>query len=150
MRRGEIGGLTWKDFDFTRNTVNIHAAKVRTDENKFIIKAPKAKASKRVLEFPPWVMERIKAHDEILPMNIDRLTARFSAFLKKNGYKHFRFHDLRHFACSYYLQAGIPEASVQRRGGWQTPNMMHTVYRHELNRSAADAMFIDCINTFKQ
>ena len=149
MRRGEIGGLTWEDFDFTHNTVNIHAAQVRNDKGEFITKAPKTRTSKRVLEYPEWVMARIKAHHEILPMSIDNLTIRFSAFLKKHGYPHFRFHDLRHFAASYYLKEGIPEVSVQRRGGWATDNMMKTVYRHEIARQQADLQILASIDKFR-
>lgn len=149
MRRGEIDGLTWEDFDFIHNTVNVHAAQVRDEKGEFITKAPKTRASKRVLEYPEWVMERIKAHHEILPMSIDTLTSRFAAFLKKHGYPHFRFHDLRHFAASYYLKEGIPEVSVQRRGGWATDNMMKTVYRHEIARQQADLQILASIDKFR-
>lgn len=149
MRRGEIGGLTWEDFDFERNVVNVHAAKVRNPQREFITKAPKTRASKRELEYPGWVMERIRSHKEILPMTIDALTSRFSDFLAKHGYPHFRFHDLRHFAASYYLKEGVPEVSVQRRGGWATDNMMRTVYRHEIARQQADLQILASIDKFK-
>jgi len=148
LRRGEIGGLTWEDFDFTNNTVNVHRAVVRSSSNEYVIKAPKTSASKRVLDFPAWVMERIREHKEILPMAIDQLTLRFRRFLKKHGYKPFRFHDLRHFAASYYLKEGIPETSVQRRGGWATLGMLQTVYRHELGKKEADKKILASIDKF--
>lgn len=148
LRRGEIGGLTWEDFDFTNNTVNVHRAAVRCSSNEYVIKAPKTTASKRVVDFPAWVMERIREHEEILPMTINVLTLRFHRFLKEHGYTSFRFHDLRHFAASYYLKEGIPETSVQRRGGWATPSMLQTVYRHELGKKEADRKILASIDKF--
>ncbi len=148
LRRGEIGGLTWEDFDFTNNTVNVHRAAVMNSAGEYVIKAPKTTASKRVLDFPTWVMERIREHEEILPMTIGMLTQRFHRFLKEHGYTPFRFHDLRHFAASYYLKEGIAETSIQRRGGWATPNMLQTVYRHELGKKEADRKILASIDKF--
>lgn len=149
MRRGEIAGLTWKDFDFTNNTVTIHQAMIRDEEGKYIIKAPKTKSSKRTLEYPQWVMDRIREHDDIMPLTLENLSIKFGRFLKKNNLPAFRFHDLRHFATSYYIEQGIPEATVQRRGGWSTTHVMKQVYTHEQNKHIHDEQVISCLNSFK-
>lgn len=138
LRRGEIAALTWDDIDFETGMISVHAAQVEDENGNFIIKGPKTKASKRSLWFPPELLERIKAHDEICPLHINQITQRFSHFLIANGYKPFRFHSLRHFAASYYDEMGIPSDKIVKRGGWATDIMMKKVYIHKMNLPKQD------------
>ena len=59
------------------------------------------------------------------------ITLRFERLVEKCGLKGVRFHDLRHFGASY-LHSFVPEYYLLVRGGWSTPSVMKTVYRHAL------------------
>ena len=53
--------------------------------------------------------------------------------LKKNGIKHYRFHDLRHVNASVMLALNIPDKYAMRRMGHATNNMLKTVYQHTMS-----------------
>lgn len=63
----------------------------------------------------------------------NQLTRRFQRAIQFSGLPHFRFHDLRHYSASFMHAIGIPDSYIMERGGWQTDNVMKTVYRHTLN-----------------
>jgi len=48
----------------------------------------------------------------------------FEAAVRKAGLVPFRFHDCRHAAISFLVQAGVPLATVQMIGGWTTIGMV--------------------------
>jgi integrase len=72
-------------------------------------------------------------------MDIRHFSRGFSAFLKKAGIEHFRFHDLRHAFVSIAHAAGIPDAYIMARGGWSTNYTMNNVYRHVLDSNRKQA-----------
>ena len=136
LRRSEIVGLRWSAIDFENNVfyVNHTVTTPRVDGKKKIIAKDRAKtkSSIRALPLDESVKARLIEHkrkqemyrkkfkrsyskewldyimvDElgglILP---DYITSAFSDFLKANGLRHIRFHDLRHTCASLLLNKG--------------------------------------------
>lgn len=145
MRRGEIAALTWDDIDLENCTVSVTKAQVSDEKGNYIIKGPKTRSSIRVIKYPQWVIWRISTHDKICDLTPGALTHRFRYFLKKHNYTPFRFHDLRHYAASYLHEQGIPDLTIQRRGGWKTDTVLKKVYIHELNKDSHDDQAIEAL-----
>lgn len=95
MRRGEIGALT--SDDISGNMVHITKNMVLNTERQWIIKTPKSYAGDRYIDFPDFVIEKIKGKKgRIVSLDPNQITRKFHDLLKKNKMELFRFHDLRH------------------------------------------------------
>lgn len=132
MRRGEICAL--ESSDINENTVTVNKSMVFTSKNTWMIKQPKTYASYREIVYPDFVIERLQGIEgRIIKCTPNQLTARFQRAVRFSKLPHFRFHDLRHYSASFMHAIGIPDSYIIERGGWQTDNVMKTVYRHTLN-----------------
>ena len=132
MRRGEICAL--KSTDIDGNTVIVNKSMVLTPDKTWKIKQPKTYASYRKIVYPDFVIERIQGIEgRVVKCTPNQLTRRFQRAIQFSGLPHFRFHDLRHYSASFMHAIGIPDSYIMERGGWQTDNVMKTVYRHTLN-----------------
>lgn len=132
MRRGEICALESTDID--GNVVTVNKSMVLSPDKSWKIKQPKSYAGYREIIYPDFVIERIQdINGRIVKCTPNQLTARFQRAVHFSGLPHFRFHDLRHYSASFMHAIGIPDSYIMERGGWQTDNVMKTVYRHTLN-----------------
>lgn len=131
MRRGEICALTMDDID--ENVIHISKDMVQGPDKKWVIKPPKTTSSDRYIAAPDFVIEAIQAQGYITILTPHELSLRWDRFLDRNNFKHFRFHDLRHFAASYMHSKGIADAYIQKYGGWKTDKVLKSVYRHTLS-----------------
>ncbi len=113
LRRGEICALT--SDDIKGNTISVSKSVVRGPDGEWYTKQPKTYGSYRNVEFPPFVIQRMK---EIKGQN-------------------FRFHDLRHYAASITHVIGVPDQYILQRGGWSSDNVMKTVYRNTIDLETA-------------
>ena len=126
LRRSEAVGLKWDAIDFEQNTIVIRhtVTQCNVDGKKVIVASDttKTKSSRRTLPLVPFVKERLLALKEEQAEN-RRLCGRsyikeylgyvcvneigdlikpgyvtqsFPKLLKANGFRHIRFHDLRH------------------------------------------------------
>ena len=126
LRRSEAVGLKWDAIDFEENTIVIRhtVTQCNVDGKKVIVASDttKTKSSRRTLPLVPFVKERLLALKEEQAEN-RRLCGRsyikeylgyvcvneigdlikpgyvtqsFPKLLKANGFRHIRFHDLRH------------------------------------------------------
>lgn len=131
MRRGEICALT--DKDIKGNYVTVNKALVKDTSNQWIVKPPKTTSSDRVIEYPSFVIEKIKGiKGNITDMTPAAITDAFPDLLRAIGLPHFRFHDLRHYSVSTLHAEHIPEQYIMARGGWQTNYTMNNVYNHTI------------------
>ena len=126
LRRSEVVGLKWDAVDFERDTISIrHTVTSCTIDGKDIIYASdttKTKSSRRTLPLAPFVRERLLRLQEEQKKNKklcgrsynkdyleyicvdeigglikpDYVTDGFRNFLRENGFRAIRFHDLRH------------------------------------------------------
>lgn len=144
MRRGEICALD--STHVYNNTVHVEYSMALNENNEWVIKRPKSYAGDRYIEFPDFVIHKIKNKSgRIVDLNPAQVSDRFSDILKRAGIKHFRFHDLRHYSASIQHAIGIPDVYIMQRGGWGNDGVLKSVYRHtieektkEMNHKAND------------
>lgn len=131
MRRGEICALT--SDDILGCTVTVNKSLVKTPDNRWIVKSPKTYSSYRKIEYPSFVIERIKnIKGKIVVATPSAITDAFPHIIKKAGLPSFRFHDLRHYAVSTLHSINVPDKYIMARGGWATNYTMNNVYNHTL------------------
>ena len=130
MRAGEICGLSMDSIE--GNVVHVWRTMYYADAGYGIKDMPKNYSSNRYIQYPDFVTDRIREKGRITSYNLRTLDTHFSAFLKKNGLPHFRFHDLRHWCVSTLHAQGMPDAYIMQRGGWSSDHTLKEVYRHTL------------------
>jgi integrase len=133
MRRSEICALTSEDLN--GNVVTVNKALVRSGK-EWQIKIPKTYSSYRQIEYPKFVIEKIKnINGRLVEMTPNAITKMFEREIKKCGLPHFRFHDLRHYAVSTLHAINVPDKYIMSRGGWATNYTMNNVYNHTLKNA---------------
>lgn len=139
LRRGEICALRPEDMD--RNGVlHIQRAVVALDDGGTEVKdTPKTEVSNRYVQLPPDMAAQIRSQGYVTKYTLHGLSKAFKRFLRKYGFPDYRLHDCRHFFASYAHSQGVPEADILAGGGWKTPNVMRSVYRHSMAQNKATA-----------
>jgi integrase len=120
-RRGELLGLTWKDVDFERKVIVLHATK--NDERRATPMVAHALAEMRKLS----KVRRIDTQMVFPGRRGDRPTEIDQAWriaLKRAQINDFRFHDLRHSAASYLAMSGASLAEIAEVLGHKTLQMV--------------------------
>lgn len=136
MRRGEICALTSKDIK--GNIVDVNKSMVQGPDGLWHIKQPKTYGSYRKIEYPDFVIEKLKGIDgRIINATPEHITSRFCRAIRFAKLPHFRFHDLRHYSASIMHAIGVPDQYIMQRGGWQSDNIMKSVYRNVINEESA-------------
>lgn len=132
MRRGEICGIDIKK-DISGNIIHVCRSLVLGTDKQWHLKQPKTDSGDRYIEFPDFVINRIKEKGYITHINPHSITILFNRLLESNDIPHFRFHDLRHYSASVQHALGIPDAYIMARGGWENDNVLKNIYRHTMS-----------------
>ncbi|MFK5676071.1 tyrosine-type recombinase/integrase [Ligilactobacillus sp. LYQ60] len=128
MRIGEIAALTWKDIDFTWNTVNVNKA---WDFINSQFKSTKTEGSNRTLKVNDGLLEclhdlKVNDNELVFAKPSDGLPPSYiganktlhkvmaSAGITKQG---FHFHSLRHSHVAYLLYNGVDLYAISKRLG---------------------------------
>jgi integrase len=161
LRRGEILGLKWEDFDHEKRI--IHIQRQLTPKNELKEKT-KTEGSDRIIVLDPAVVKLLEAHrtqqeqlkkwhlKDIYQDNdlmfcwqdgrsvIPRVfNQHFKILLKKAGItKNIRFHDLRHTAATSAIESGIPIKAVSEMLGHTDVRTTLTIYSHVTDKMRAD------------
>jgi len=130
LRRGEICALRMSDID--GDFVHVSRAVVRDPSGEWTTKDPKTASSVRSVLLPHFVIERIQAQGYITHLLPSQVSNRFWKKQRNLGIPPYCFHSLRHFHASYLHYLNIPDAYIMQRGGWSTPSVMQSIYRHAL------------------
>lgn len=130
MRRSEICALTAGDIE--RDTVRINKAMVQDENKKWIIKTTKTTESTRNIIIPQELADRIKNQGYVYRGHPGNITKYLERVEDRLGIPRFPLHKLRHYFASQMSSLGIPEADILRMGGWETDNVMKSVYRHSM------------------
>ena len=130
LRRGEICALRMSDID--GDFVHVSKAVVRDQSGAWVTKDPKTASSVRSVLLPHFVIERIKERGYITHLLPSQVSNRFWKRQRNLGIPPYCFHSLRHFHASYLHYLNIPDAYIMQRGGWSTPSVMQSIYRHAL------------------
>ena len=130
LRRGEICALRMSDID--GDFVHVSRAVVRDQLGEWVTKDPKTASSVRSVLLPHFVIERIQVQGYIRHLLPSQVSNRFWKKQRNLGIPPYCFHSLRHFHASYLHYLNIPDAYIMQRGGWSTPSVMQSIYRHAL------------------
>ena len=163
-RRGELCGLRWKDVDLDAGTLTISRSVVEAAHSVLVEKDTKTHASRRLALDPDTVDslrrhrkrvdERVGACDAELSENAyvfsaepdgtrpwapNNVTKDFIRLRNRAGLTTVRLHDLRHFAATRLLAAGVPVRTVSGRLGHSNAAMTLDVYAHFVEESDREA-----------
>lgn len=162
LRRGEILGLKEFDILFESQTIRICRQLIHTKDG-LVLEEPKSEDSNRIINPPIEVMEIIKRHlerqlenkrllgreyyDEGFvncypdgrPIDPRNFSKAFAYLLKKKGFKHIRFHDLRHSCATHMLNAGVPLKVASQILGHSTIGITADLYTHVITDMKKEA-----------
>ena len=130
LRRGEICALRMSDID--GDFVHVRRAVVRDQSGAWVTKEPKTASSVRDVLLPHFVIERIREQGYITHLLPSQVSNRFWKRQRNLGIPPYCFHSLRHFHASYLHYLNIPDAYIQKRGGWANASTLQNIYRHAL------------------
>lgn len=164
MRRGELLGLEWKHIDWKTSVIDVQQSISISLKGEVIVKEPKTKNSKRKVALPPSVLEELReyyayrvkernkigdawqggehfflfAHDDGRAFHHESPYQWFRQFVKKNGFRYIRFHDLRHTSATILINQGVHAKVISERLGHGSITTTMNIYGHAL-RSADQA-----------
>ena len=163
-RRGELCGLHWDTVDLEQGTVTIARSVVSDSRGAFVEKDTKTHSVRRIALDPTSVAalrdHKVRAEkratacgtivredsyvfsravDGSKPWSPNDVTAEFAALRNRLGLERVRLHDLRHFAATRLLAAGIPVRTVSGRLGHANAATTLGVYAHFLEESDREA-----------
>jgi integrase len=162
-RRGELCALRWGDIDVERGSLSIERSIIEVSGGVFE-KDTKTHSSRRIAldegSLEVIELQRQLAHERAsaaglsmdvagfvfsrdpegaLPWRPDHVTKEFAAVRDSLGYRGVRLHDLRHFAATRLIAAGVPVRTVSGRLGHANPSTTLMVYSHFLEASDQEA-----------
>jgi len=113
-RRGELLGLTWRDVDFEARLLVFRDTKNGEDRTVPISETLLATLRELPSRFEEGVVF-VGADGE--PVNVEALRSAFKRAVASSKLAGMRFHDLRHSAASFMVQAGVPLFEVAKMLG---------------------------------
>ena len=167
LRRGELLGLQWQDFDFEKGLVGIRRTLLAKRKEGQLFSECKTEKSNRVLAVPENIISVLKqaqkkqlenklffgqgyqdhglvcCNPDGSPVSPSAFDHRFTKALEANGLEHIRVHDLRHTNASLMLSQGVPMKVASERLGHATIVITMDLYSHideELQRDAAQKL----------
>ena len=153
LRRGELLALKWHHVDLDKGILSVEENLV-TVVNERITKTPKTKSGRRHIQIPNTLLELLKDTSEErhaqpneyiicqadgTPYKSDSFSLKFRRFLKANGLKHIRLHDLRHINATIMLTSGISPKVAQERLGHSNYQITMDTYSHVLQKVEKEA-----------
>ena len=82
--------------------------------------------------------DRYNNRKYILP---ERLYQRFKAVLKKAELDpELNIHSTRHTMATHLINSGVSIPTIQKLGGWSTPDVLLSVYAHTSNENVVEAV----------
>ena len=144
LRRGEICGLMWSDFDERNGTLNVSRTLHRERDGRLVAGDTKTYAGTRKIVLPPSTAELLRArkeksfspwifHDPLrpeTPINPDSAYRRLKALLKQAGLPNIPFHNLRHVFATRALASGVDAKTLSGILGHTDASFTLNTYTH--------------------
>nr|DAW57666.1 MAG TPA: Integrase [Caudoviricetes sp.] len=127
LRRSEICALTAADTE--KNVIHVNKALVMNEQREWVTKTTKTVSSIRDVDLPEQIIKVFPKTGRLVDINPSVITHRFAKTLKTLNIKHFRFHDLRHYAASMLHAIGVPDVYIMQKGGWSSDGTLKRIYR---------------------
>jgi len=152
LRRGEVLGLMWSDFDLNRGTLAITRSMNKYSKEGIVFSDVKTEKSFRTLLLPDTVYNHIRtlkntgtslvvrSDGSIITPSI--LQYSFKRLLSSAGLPSIRFHDLRHTFATLAIQNGVPAKVISEYLGHSNISITMDTYGHlmiDMQRSIVTA-----------
>jgi integrase len=158
MRRGEIAGLRWSDWNRLEHRLSINRSR-QVVAGRCAEFAPKTRTSRRCIDLDTTTAAHLEAWrqrqlDDGLPAGVDdpmftntagqplhaeSISQLFERSVAKSTLPRIRLHDLRHTHASLLVAAGVPIKVVSERLGHSHPGFTMATYQHVLPGMSAEA-----------
>ena len=155
LRRGEICGLMWSDFDERSGTLKISRTLHREKGGRLVAGETKTYAGMRKIVLPPSTAELLRSrkkksfspwifHDPLrpeAPISPDSAYQQLKKFLADAGLPSIRFHDLRHTFSTHALASGMDAKTLSGILGHTKASFTLDTYTHttgDMQKRAAD------------
>ena len=155
LRRGEICGLKWEDFDEASGTLKVRRAVHQEKGGKLTTWDTKTAAGTRAIILPPSTAELLRERKKSAltewifpnplkpeqPTRPDTAYGRMKALLKKAKLPDLRFHDLRHTFATHALTSGVDVKTLSGILGHTRSAFTLDTYTHttgDMQRRAAE------------
>ena len=155
LRRGEICGLMWTDFDDKTGTLQISRTLHREKGGRLVAGDTKTYAGTRKIVLPPSTVELLRArkktsfapwifHDPLrpeAPVNPSSAYRQLKKLLAQAGLPSIRFHDLRHTFSTHALASGVDAKTLSGILGHTKASFTLDTYTHttgDMQKRAAD------------
>ena len=157
LRKGEICGLMWSDFDEAHGTLSIRRTVHAQKGGRLTTGETKTGTGKRTITLPPSTAKllaerKARSYSEWIfpdPLRPERPTrpnaayVRMKELLKKAGLPSIRFHDLRHTFATHALASGVDAKTLSCILGHTKASFTLDTYAHvtgDMQRQAAQVM----------
>ena len=155
LRRGEICGLMWSDFDERNSTLKVSRTLHREKGGRLVAGDTKTYAGTRKIVLPPSTSELLRArkkrsfslwifHDPLrpeAPISPDNAYRQLKKILADAGLPDIRFHDLRHTFSTHALANGVDAKTLSGILGHTKASFTLDTYTHttgDMQKRAAD------------
>ena len=152
LRRGEICGLKWENFDEEQNKLYIRTSiyrdngelkegKPKTNEGERCIILPKATADmlKRRKRISKWIFPNLTTLE--LPIAPEAAYRKAKLLLKRLNLPNISFHDLRHTFATHAIASGVDAKTLSTILGHTNPSFTLDTYTHvttDMQQKASD------------
>ena len=155
LRRGELCGLMWSDFDEKKGTLSIRRTLHKKDGGGYYVGDTKTGKGRRVIKLPPSTVELLKErkkrsisqwifHNPIRPEDPvmpDSGYHRMKKLLAETDLPNMRFHDLRHTFATHALTSGVDAKTLSGILGHTKTSFTLDTYTHvtgDMHRKASE------------
>ena len=155
LRRGEICGLMWPDFDTRSGVLKVNRTLHREKGGRLVAGDTKTYAGTRKIVLPPSTAQLLRErkrksfspwifHDPLrpeAPVDPDRAYRQLKKFLAEAGLPNIRFHDLRHTFSTHALASGVDAKTLAGILGHTKASFTLDTYTHttgDMQKRAAD------------
>ena len=176
VRRGELCGFEWSDFDFENNLIDIQKTSMYLTGRGIFDDKTKTEASKRVIKIPPIAMsiikelkieqakDRLKLGDKWIdsgkvftqwngkPIYPGTFSKWFTEFIKRNNLPPIHLHSLRHTNATLLIASGADLRTVSKRLGHSNMTTTSNIYTHAIKSAdeRAAELLGDILNPIKK